>query len=122
MRLRVEKQIVLDKLARELKAAGVPLARAVCSIPNGLYIPLTDESQEPEYSDLIIAIIAAHDGIDDVKQRLDNIPGWATWTEAEALEWFATYIDNLTIPADVKKLLKAYGRMLLVLRDKVYKE
>lgn len=122
MRLRVDKPIALKKLTRELKAAGVPLAREVAGIPNGVYILFVDESAEPQYLDTVNAVIAAHDGIDDIKQRLESVPGWATWTEAQALAWFTANIDTLNIPADVKTLLKVYGRMILVLRDKVLKD
>ena len=123
MRLRANKTVVPDKLTRELKAAGVPVARPVILLPNtGVYIPLVDERQESNYLETVLVIIEAHDGVDDIQERMDNIPGWATWTEAEALEWFTTNIDPLNIPAEVKTLLKAYGRMLLAIRDRIRKD
>jgi len=122
MRIRAGKTVVLKKLTQELRAAGVPVAREVLPLPNeGLYIPLVNENKERDYSAIVENIIRAHDGIDDVDERINNIPGWATWTEAQALEWFDENITPLNIPADVKVLLKSYGRMLLALRDRTTK-
>jgi hypothetical protein len=130
MRIRLTKTIVPYKLSRELIAAGVPLLRDVAPIlTNGLYIPLVDESQGDTLLPVIEATIEAHDGIDDIaateadaETRMQAVPGWATWTEAEALVWFDTNITPLAIPADVKTLLRAYGRVLLALRDKTWPE
>lgn len=122
MRIRAGKAIVPKKLTQELRAAGVPVAREVLSLPNqGLYIPLVDENKERDYFSTVENIIRAHDGIDDVDERINKIPGWATWTEAEALKWFDENIAPLNIPADVKVLLKSYGRMILALRDRTKK-
>jgi len=125
MRIKIYKTIVPYKLTRELIAAGVPLSGAVALLPkNGLYIPA-----DVDYLDIINAVIDAHDGIDDVaileadaQARMKNIPGWATWDEAQALDWFNANIEPLNIPADVKTLLLAYGRVLLALRDRTWPE
>ena len=130
MRIRAEKTIVPYKLSRELLAAGVPLSGAVALLPKyGLYIPLEDEAQKSEYLEVITAMIDAHDGIDDItekkedaKQRVRNIPGWATWDEQQASDWFTANIDTLNIPNDIKTLLRAYGRILLALRDETWPE
>ena len=58
-----------------------------------------------------------------------NIPGWALWTEQEALDWLAArlsdaQVDALNVPAAAKQLLKdqntvlrALVRMVVALRD-----
>lgn len=128
MRIRADKTVIPKKLTKELKAADVPVTKVIALLENnGLEIPLQDEDTVAEFLSTIEAVIDSHDGIDDdeieaqeVKSRLDNIPGWATWTEAQALEWFDTNITPLNIPPEVKTLLRAYGRVLLVLRDKNY--
>lgn len=46
--------------------------------------------------------------------RVEAIPGWALWTEQEALD----YIDiNVTDLASAKTVLKAMARLLVALRD-----
>jgi len=128
MRLKLTKTIVPYKLSDELRAASVSLRHDVALLPkDGLYIPLTDESQANELLPTIESVIDAHDGVNDVaileadaEQRIKDIPGWATWTETEALDWFNTHIEPLAIPDDVKTLLRAYGQVLLALRDKTW--
>jgi hypothetical protein len=123
MRLKIDKTFIPKKLTRELRAAGVPVAREVLPLPlGGIYVPLVDERQACDYLSIVESVIILHDGIDNIEERVKNIPGWATWTEAEALEWFQTNIQPLNIPADVKVLLKSYGRMILALRDRTNKQ
>ena len=129
MRIKVDKVIVPYKLTRELLAVEIALTGNVGLLPNGVYIPLTDETQADDLLPTIETVIEAHDGIDDVavlvqdaEDRVRSIPGWATWTEAQALEWFTDNIEPLNIPAEVKTLLFAYGRVLLALRDKTWPE
>ena len=129
MRIKIDKVIVPYKLTRELIAADVALAGSVSILPNsGLYIPI-DDAQAGELLPTIEAVIEAHDGIDDIavivqdaEDRVKNIPGWATWTEVEALLWFTENIEPLNIPDEIKNLLRAYGRVLLALRDKNWPE
>lgn len=126
MRIKVNKTIVLDKLIGELQAAGIPALRVALFPNNGLEIKISDDLV-PIHTDAIKTIIEAHDGIDDIvvaeseaKQRFKDIPNWATWTPQEAQDWLTARIDTLAIPADVKILLRAYGQMLLALRDKTF--
>lgn len=137
MRISVIKNIVPYKLTAELQAAGIPVKR-VASLPGGLDIAINDDLVS-QYEELINTVIEAHDGIDDIavvedgaKQRLRNIPAWATWTEEEALNWHDTNLSDTVIDgignlAEAKIILKkistenrAIVRMLLALRDKIF--
>jgi hypothetical protein len=128
MRIKIDKNVRPWKLTRELRAAGVSLLHNVAALPKmGLFLPLADESQGEELLPVILATIEAHDGIDDIAEkeadaeaRAKKIPGWATWDETQALAWFDENIAPLNIPADVKALLLAYGRLLLALRDEAW--
>lgn len=46
-----------------------------------------------------------------------NVPGWASWSEAEALSYID---DNLTDLASARTIIKAQTRMLLAMRDKLW--
>ena len=126
MRLTIDKTVVPYKITTELIAAGVPVKRQVALLPNnGIEIPLENEDDIDLYIDTINNVLDAHDGIDDIaeveegaKQRVKKIPGWATWIDAQAAEWFVEHIDPLDMPDDVKNLLMAYGKILLALHDK----
>lgn len=61
-----------------------------------------------------------------------NIPGWATWSEAEALDWWNTNLSDAQVDAvanlaDAKVILKrqnaairAMARMLIAMRDRLW--
>jgi len=140
MRTRADKNIVPYKLTRELIAAGVPVVRQIALLPNnGLDIALPNEGAADVYLELINTVIEAHDGIDDIaeletdaKQRVRNIPGWATWTEQESLAWHDARLSDAVIDgignlADAKIAIKniatenrAIIRLLVALRDKTF--
>ena len=44
-----------------------------------------------------------------------SIPGWATWTEQESLDWIDLNVTDLD---SAKQAIKAMTRMLLALRNK----
>ena len=46
-----------------------------------------------------------------------NIPGWASWDEATALQWVD---DNVTDLQSAKTAIKAITRMMLALRDETW--
>ena len=46
-----------------------------------------------------------------------NIPGWASWTEEQVLDWID---DNVTDLASAKTALTAMARMLVALRNKTW--
>jgi len=46
-----------------------------------------------------------------------DIPGWATWTETEALDYIEANVTDL---ASAKTVLKAMARMVVALRDKTF--
>jgi len=66
MRIRVDKAIVPYKFTHELVAAGVPALRVALLPKNGLYIELENEDDRNLYLDTILAVIDAHDGIDEI--------------------------------------------------------
>jgi len=59
--------------------------------------------------------------INDVLASADSnsaaIPGWATWTEAEALDWLDANVTDL---ASAVTALKALARMVVALRNKTW--
>lgn len=129
MRMRITKDIVPYKLSRELRAAGVELVHDVRPLPNGLYVPLIDESQADELLDIIETAIDAHDGINDIaalkesaKLQIKNIPGWATWDFQQGIEWYDTEIKPLSIPASVKAFIRASTLMHIAIRDYILPE
>ncbi len=66
------------------------------------------------------------------KESVKVIPGWATWTEQELLDWISNNISSTQITAvndltSAKVILQrqstaitAMGRMLLAMRDKIW--
>ena len=112
------------KLTRELQKAGIPITgvEATGSISANLAEDAIIHCQNATLEQIALAeqIKADHDPTDYaalVDEAADNavrdIPGWATWTESEAL----AYIDNN--PVD-KAVIKAMVRMLIALRDKTW--
>jgi len=70
MRTKITKMVVPWKLSKELEAAGIALKHDVSLLPpSGLYIPLVDETQANE----ALAVIEAHDGIDEVQLSQNNL-------------------------------------------------
>ena len=57
----------------------------------------------------------------DVQQESDNqaasIPGWASWTEQQTLDWIDANVDDLV---SAKTAIKAMTRMLIALRNKTW--
>jgi len=51
--------------------------------------------------------------------EIENIPGWATWTGAEANAWIDTNVTDL---ASAKEVLKKFALMLCAIRDIVAPE
>ena len=51
---------------------------------------------------------------EQARTNVANIPGWATYTEAQALAWIDTNVTDL---ASAKRALRAMARMLVALRD-----
>lgn len=93
----------------------------------------------PQQAELVQAVVDAHDGIDTASQRAeaaDNdlraIPGWATWTETQALAWWNTnladtQVDAVANLADARALMKkqnaaikSMARMLIALRNRAF--
>jgi hypothetical protein len=50
---------------------------------------------------------------DDIR----SIPGWSTWTEAEALAWFDS---NITVTGPERALLRANLRLSIAMRNKLF--
>lgn len=65
----------------------------------------TDEQQ---------AIVAAANILSQAETNVRNIPGWASWDEATALQWVTTNVTDL---ASAKTALLALTRMVIALRD-----
>ena len=66
------------------------------------------------------------DPVFDVGEAADtqarDIPGWASWTEAEVLAWLDTNVEPEigTIAPETYKALKAMARMIVALRNKTW--
>ena len=113
-------EILVGKLHRELKAASLDIEGLADMLPQ----VAVDFIGTPSQADLDTAqaIIDAHDATDYeaiVKAGADaqaaNIPGWATWTEQESLDWIEANVTNL---ASAKTVLLAMSRLLVALRNK----
>ena len=130
----VNKSIAPAVLGKQLTAAGVA-HNGMSLFGDKLEIHLVDEGQSAQAQ----AVIDAHDGLDPVAQRLQAaesnakaVPGWATWDEAQFLDWFGSNLSDAQVDAvanlaDAKVMLKkqnagirAMGRLLIALRDRVF--
>lgn len=109
------------KLDSELRAAGLPIvgcnSDGLVTWANGV-IPTQGQIDQAN------AIIAVHDPIDYValvqagaESQAEAIPGWATWTEAEALDYINTNVVDLPSALIV---LRAMARMLVALRNNTW--
>ena len=143
MQTTVNKPIALWKLGKELLAAGILHYGMSLFTDNVLEILLVDENQAAQ----ALVVIAAHDGIDTIANRLDaakvtakNIPNWATWSQQDWQTYFNgnlsdTEVDNqvaqistLTTAKTViaimwkrqNKILDALAKMEIALRDQVW--
>lgn len=131
---RVNKTLVLPKFGRELTAAGIP-HNGMSLFGDQLEIYLVN----PQQAGLVQAVLDAHDGIDTASQRAESadddlraIPGWATWTEAQALAWWNSnladaQVDAVANLADAKALMKkqnaaikSMARMLIAMRNRMF--
>ncbi len=54
---------------------------------------------------------------EQAEQNVSDIPGWATWTEAEALAWFDA---NVTDTATAIQVERALVRIVLAMRNKLW--
>jgi hypothetical protein len=134
MRTTVNKIIITWKLGKELVIAGI-VHNGMSLFGNELEILLTNENQVAQAQ----VVIDAHDGIDPIAQRLsaakltaDNIPNWATWTQAQLQTWWDnnladSIVDGFSVPANVKVMLKAQNGAILriaqleiALRDQIW--
>lgn len=130
----VQKPIVTWKLGRELLAAGIS-HNGMSLFENQLEIYLVD----PQQAGQVEAVVDAHDGIDTVAERLAAaegqvraVPGWSRWSEAEALDWWASNLDDAQVEsvetlADATALmkkqnavLKSMARLLIALRNRQF--
>jgi len=69
---------------------------------------------------------------DGAKLAAKNIPGWSTWNNVQALDWYNqnlsdARVDAIANLADAKVMLKqqnaviySFGRMLIAMRDKLW--
>lgn len=134
MRTTINKPIVTWKLGRELALAGIP-HNGMSLFDDVLEIYLVNENQAAAAQ----VVITAHAGVDPIQQRntaaesnIRNVPGWATWTEAQALDWWNTNLsdaqaDAIVNLADAKAMLKkqnaalkSMARMLIAMRDRLF--
>jgi len=53
----------------------------------------------------------------EAEVAVQNIPGWASWTEAETLAYIESEVVDL---ASAKTVLKAMARMVIALRNKAW--
>lgn len=130
----LNKNIVAWKLGRELAAAGIP-HNGMSLFGDRLEIYLVN----PQQAGLVQAVLDAHDGIDTASQRAESadddlrtIPGWATWTEAQALAWWTSnladaQVDAVANLADARALMKkqnaaikSMARMLIAMRNRMF--
>lgn len=134
MKTNVTKIIVPWKLGKELIAAGIG-HNGMSLFGGELEILLANENQAVQAQ----TVLDAHNGIDPIVQRYNaaesnvrNVPSWATWTEAQTLDWWNTnlsdaQVDAVTSLADAKVLMKkqnagikSMARMLIAIRDRVF--
>ena len=110
-------------LVEELRAADIECSG--CN-SNGLVWALDGET-EIQDEPAVAAIVAAHDPTDfeqirqeGAESKASQVPGWATWTEAEALAWIADNAEAELAGSAPKTLqmLKAMARLIIVLRDR----
>jgi len=59
------------------------------------------------------------DPSDSAETDIENIPGWASWTEAQAVAWIEANVTDL---ASAKAALTAMARLLVALRNKQFPE
>lgn len=130
----VNKPIVLSKLGKQFLIEGI-LHNGMSLFGDQLEILLVNHQQ----AGLVQAVVDAHDGVDTASQRaeaadddLRAIPGWATWTEAQALAWWTTnladtQVDAVANLADAKALMKKQNaaiksmvRMLIAMRNRMF--
>ena len=90
-------------------------------------IILDSNNAEIQDDPTVAAIVAAHDPTDFEQLRQDTaeskaeqVPGWATWTEAEALDWVATNVEPelSSIAPKTLQMLSSMARLIIVLRDR----
>ena len=134
MRIIVNEPIVVWKLGRELDMAGIP-NHGMSLFGSVLEILLVDENQGEQAQ----VVVDAHDGLDSISERqksaqsqAQGIPGWAIWSETQALEWWTTTLSDTHVDAignltDAKALMKkqnagikAMVRMLIAMRDQLW--
>ena len=114
-------KILIRKLIKELE---IDNNLSVEGVADQLPQVAVDFIGEPSQDDLDTAqaVIDAHDATDyeAIRQAqadtdAANIPGWASWTEAEATAWVDANVSNI---ASAKTALKAMARMIVALCNK----
>jgi len=63
---------------------------------------------------IILELTGKRERVKNAAGEIRNIPGWATWTAQEAVDYIDTEVVNL---ATAKKVLKNMARMICYLRD-----
>jgi hypothetical protein len=136
--LRTEKPVVHVPLLDEELAAGLRLV-SVGGVYGGVVTDLTRirvllaDPAGPAQEAQARSIVAEHDPTqlsnaelqaeaegERVARALDAaraIPGWATFSEAEAVEWIDTHITDLPT---AKQALRAYAQLLIAIRDRLW--
>lgn len=110
------------------------------NIANGersLVVPSLDELSPEDIADCVVDVARAervHTRIQEAEGQARAIPGWATMSEAQAMEWFNAnlsdeIIDSFQIPENIKQFMKAQntalkniGRMVIAQRNKLWPE
>lgn len=139
---RVKPELLLDQILERSEYRGKITTLYYNPNTQELTIEVPEDVEEADILDLIdthdpdeLSIVEKQrDLAESIKPRVHNIPGWATWTEQEALDWFNanisdTQIDAVTNLTEAKVILKhqsqalfAIGRMVMALRDHTWPE
>lgn len=91
--------------------------------PEGVEQPTQEQIEKwwPEVKAKIDKEILCAEHTEVLRKKSDdsarNIPGWAKWSEQEALDYIE---QNVTDLKSAKVVLKAMARMILALRDKSF--
>lgn len=114
-----------ELLRAELRAAVGEWVAGVSRTPAGWWVVVEDNAPA-DIEQQFDAVLAAHnpDALTPEQQaaadaatapdRVRAIPGWALWSEDQAVDWIAANVTNL---ASAKVALTAMARMLVALRD-----
>jgi hypothetical protein len=96
---------------------------------DGSFVRITLFDDDGVNESAIAAIIDAHDSSEtstserisavytNAKTNIESVPGWATWTGAEAAAWIDASVTDLTT---AKTALIAMARVIVELRNALY--